>query len=210
MKLYYHPRSPYSQKALLAFHEKQVAFTPAILRPNDAAERAELLGINPLGKLPILVLDDGWKIPESTIIIEYLEGHHGGARLIPADRDQARQTRFHDRLADLYVNEPVQTIFWDSMKPEAEREPARVAAARERLDHMYAAFDAHLAKRTWIMGDSFTMADCALLPPLGYARMLHPFDRHKNLVAYAGRGAERPSMVEVQAELAPYLAKAAS
>jgi glutathione S-transferase len=40
MKLYYHPRSLYSQKALLALYEKQVAFTPVIIAPTDPAQRA--------------------------------------------------------------------------------------------------------------------------------------------------------------------------
>src|SRR5688572_18129698 len=100
MKLYYYPLSRYSQKVLLALYEKQVAFTPIVLYPGNPDERAELRKLTPLGKVPLLVLDDGWKIPESTIIIEYLDAHAKGARLIPEDRDLARQTRFHDRIAD--------------------------------------------------------------------------------------------------------------
>lgn len=203
MKLYYHPRSSYSQKTLLAFHEKRVPFTPVIVAPGSP----ELAEVTPIGKVPVLVLDDGWKIPESTIIIEYLDSHHStGTRLIPEDRTEARQTRFHDRLADLYVNDPMSAIFFDGMRPEAERDPQAVAKHHARIDTVFAGLDQHLATRTWIMGDGFTMADCALLPSLGYCRMLHPFDRWKNLSAYAARGFERPSFVKVQAELAPYLA----
>src|SRR4051812_3324883 len=105
MKLYFAPRSTYSQKALIALHEKRASFTPVIVSPADAGDRAELAKLTPLGKVPVLVLPDGWKIPESSIIIEYLDTHIStGTRLIPEDIDQARQTRFHDRLADLYVN----------------------------------------------------------------------------------------------------------
>jgi glutathione S-transferase len=206
MKLYYFPRSTYSQKTLLAFHEKQVAFTPVIVNLADANARADYQAINPLGKVPLLVLDDGWKIPESSIIIEYLDGHFSsGTRLIPEDRDAARQTRFHDRLADLYVNEPMSRIFFDQRKPEASRDPEGVAAARQRLDGMFIALDTHLAKRTWIMGDSFTMADCALVPCLDYCRKLHPFDRWRHLSAYAARAFERPSFQTLQAEVARHL-----
>jgi glutathione S-transferase len=191
MQLYYHPRSPYSQKTLLALHEKGVAFTPKIVNPIE--DRAVLAEVSPLGKVPVLVLDDGWKIPESSIIIEYLDAHFGGPRLIPEDRDRARQTRFHDRLADLYVTESTLQIFFDGQKPEARREPERVAAAHARLDALFAGFDQHLARRTWIMGDDFSMADCALLPSLGYCRQLHPFAAWKHLAAYASRGFERPA-----------------
>jgi glutathione S-transferase len=209
MKLYYHPRSSYSQKVLIALHEKRASFTPAIVDPGDAGDRAELAKLTPLGKVPVLVLDDGWKIPESSIIIEYLDAHVStGTRLIPDAVDLARQTRFHDRIADLYVNDSMTKIFFDSLKPEGKRDPDGVAAARQRLDTMFAGLDEHLAKRTWLMGDAFTMADCALIPPLGYCRTLHPFDRWKNVTAYANRAFERPSVLKVHAELAPYLAKA--
>lgn len=199
MKLYYHPRSPYSQKTMLAFHEKRVPFTPVMVTlPGDE----QLAKLTPLGKVPVLVLDDGWKIPESSIIIEYLDAHFStGTRLIPEERDQARQTRFHDRLADLYVTESVTAIFFE--KPDA-------AAAHARLDTLFTGFDEHLAKRTWIMGDAFTMADCALIPPLGYARMLHPFDKWKHLSAYAARAMERPSVKQLHDELAPHLVKASA
>src|SRR5689334_20819066 len=97
MKLYYNPVSPYSQKALTAFYEKNVSFEPEIVNFRDPAAMEAYRKVNPLGKVPTLVLEDGWKIPESTIIIEYLEDHFTGKQLIPAEKDAARQTRFHDR-----------------------------------------------------------------------------------------------------------------
>jgi glutathione S-transferase len=207
MKLYHHPRSSYSQKTLLALYEKEIPFTPVVVTPGDA----ELAQVTPFGKVPVLVLDDGWKIPESSIIIEYLDTHFAsGPRLIPHDRDLSRQTRFHDRVADLYVNDPMTQIFFDGQKPEGKRDPEGVAAARARLDAVFTGLDAHLAKRTWIMGEGFTLADCALIPCLGYCRMLHPFDRWKNLGAYANRAFERPSFARVQAELAAFMAKSAA
>jgi glutathione S-transferase len=212
MKLHYFPLSSYSQKTLMAFHEKGVAFTPHIVALNDPAAMAEYLKLNHLGQVPTLVLDDGHVIPESSIIIEYLEDHHGasGTRLIPADKDQARQTRFHDRQFDLYFNNRMQTIFFDSRKPEAERNPRGVAAARKVLDTMFPLYDEHFAKRTWVMGDTFTMADCAAAPVLNYLRMLHPFEQYKHLTAYAGRVTERPSFGKVMAEAAPYMAAMAA
>jgi glutathione S-transferase len=212
MKLYYFPLSTYSQKTLIALHEKGVAFTPQIISAMDTTGRAEYLKINALGKVPTLVLDDGHVIPESTTIIEYLEDHHGasGTRLIPEGKDLARQTRFHDRQFDLYFNEQMQVIFFDGRKPEAERNPRGVAAAKKVLDTLLPLYDEHFAKRTWVMGDTFTMADCAAAPVLNYMRMVHPFEQHKHLTAYIGRLAERPSFVKVLAEAAPYMAAMAA
>jgi len=213
MKLYYHPVSSYSQKTVMAFHEKNLKFTPEIVNIMDPAGRGEYKKINPLGKVPTLVLDDGWRIPESSIIIEYIDGHfpESGTRLIPGDRDRQRQTRFFDRLADLYFNEPMTTIFFDGRKPPEARNPAAVKQARETLDTMLASFDDHLKKHSpWILDQDFTMADCSLAPCLNYMRMVHPFDAHKNVTSYFQRVAERPSFKRVMDEAAPYLAAMAS
>ena len=202
MKLYYHPHSGYSQKVLIALHEKRATFTPVVTKPSDA----EFAKVTPLRKVPVLVLDNDWKIPESTIIIEYLDTHvSSGPRLIPEDRDQARQTRFHDRLADLYVHESIGQLYF---VPEDKRTADGVAAAHARLDTLFAGYEEHLAKRQWIMGDAFTMADCALIPPLGFARIVHPFDRWKHLSAYYARALERPSVQNVLEESRPYMKSA--
>ena len=195
MKLYYHPRSPYSHKVMIALAEKRAAFEPVMVKPTDE----QLVKLTPLKKVPLLVLDDGWKIPESTIIIEYLDAHVStGTRLIPEERDQARQTRFHDRITDLYMTEPLMTLLFQ--RGDAE-------AAHARLDSLLTGFDGNLAKRTWVMGDAFTMADCALVPALRYARELHPFDRHEHVTAYFARAVDRPSVKAVFDEVTAHLAK---
>ena len=204
MKLYYFPRSTYCQKVLLAFYEKQVAFTPIVLYPGNAEDRAQLDKLSPISKLPVLVLDNGWKIPESTIIVEYIDAHAKGPRLIPEDTDLARQTRFHDRIADLYVTEPYRVIARGTEAPDV------LAKARERLDALFAGIDQHLASRTWVMGDAFTLADCSLIPPLAAFRDSHPFDRFKHLSAYVSRALERPSVMRIRREHEQYALKAAS
>jgi glutathione S-transferase len=208
MKLYYHPISSFSQKVLVGFHEKSVAFEPNIVNLMDAASREAYKKLYPLGKVPLLVLDDGWMIPESATILEYLDTHFdSGTRLIPAGKDDARQARFFERMSDLYLHEPLATVLFDSRKPEAEREPRRVATAKERLETMYAYLDKHMAKRAWAMGDGFSIADCSMAPALGYLKMIYPYDKHPNVASYAGRLSERPSYRKVQGEAAPYLAK---
>jgi glutathione S-transferase len=197
MQLYYHPRSPYSHKVMIALAEKRVAFEPVMVTPDD--ER--LAKLTPIKKVPVLVLADGWKIPESTIIVEYLDTHFStGTRLIPDDRDQARQTRFHDRIADLYITEPLMSLLFK--RGDAD-------AAHTRIDAMLTGLDAHVSQRAWVMGDAFTMADCSLVPALRYARELHPFDRYKHVAAYFARALERPSVTGVFDAVAPHFAKSA-
>jgi glutathione S-transferase len=208
MKLYFFPLSTYSQKALVAFYEKGIDFTPEIVNLGTPEGRAAYKKFYPLGKVPVLVRDDGWLIPESTIIVEYLDTQiDKGPRLIPEDKELARRARFFDRQLDCYVTEPALSLFFDGRKPEAERNPTAAAAARDRLDVMYGWLDRHLEKNTWFVGDLYTLADCAAAPSLALARMMHPFDKHANISRYFGRAVERPSFARVLSEAKPHMAK---
>lgn len=211
MKLYYNPLSSYSQKVVIAFYEKNVQFTPEMINVMDPEARAEYTKVSPFGKIPLLVLDDGRKVIESTIIIEYLEDYYGssGTRLIPEDKDLAREARYLDRFFDLYINDAMQKVFFDGMKPEDQRDPRGVAAAKLTMDRAYATADELLATRTWAVGDVFTMADCSAAPSLGYAAMVYPFDKYKNLASYANRLSERPSVARIRTEAAPFMAQLA-
>src|SRR5437763_5522783 len=113
MKLYYSPVSPYSLKALIALDEKGAKCDLEIVNLGDADARAAYEKVNPFGKVPFL-RDEArdWAVPESSIIIEYLDQHcAGGTRLLPSDPDLARQARFHDRMFDWYITEPALKLF---------------------------------------------------------------------------------------------------
>ena len=206
MKLYMHPLSPFSQKAIIAFYEKDVAFDPQIVDIlTDKAAVAEYAKIYPLAKIPLLVLDDGWKIPESSIIVEYLDTQfEKGTRLIPKDANLARRVRFHDRQLDLYVTEPALTIFFEGRKPAAERNASAVEKARKRINVLYDGLEQHIGQG-WAVGDAFSLADIAAAPALAYASMVEPFGARANLAAYAQRVWNRPSVARVRAAAAPYI-----
>ncbi len=196
MTLYYFPLSPYSQKALIALAEKGAPFEKELVNLGDADARAAYEKVNRLGKVPFLrdeVRD--WVVPESSIIIEYLERHApGGTQLIPSDPDLARQARFYDRVFDLYVTEQALKLFFDGRRPADKRDPYGVEQAQKRLDKTYALVDDHLAKRRWVLGDTFSIGDVSAAPGLAVGRMMRPFDAHKNLTAYFARLSERPSV----------------
>ena len=90
---HYHPLSSFCHKALIALYENDASFTPKIVDLGDPAQRAEFVALWPIGKFPVLQdITRGKAIPESTIIIEYLDQHHPGkGKLIPDDPEQARQ-----------------------------------------------------------------------------------------------------------------------
>jgi len=145
-------------------------------------------------------------VPEATIIIEYLAQHHPGrTQLIPGDQERARQTRLRDRLFDLYVNVPMQKIVTDRLRPAGRGDPHGVEEARGLLRTACGIVDRDMASRTWAMGDSFSMADCAAAPALFYANHVIPLgDAFPNAAAYLGRLMQRPSFARALEEAEPY------
>jgi glutathione S-transferase len=207
LTLHYHPLSSFCWKALVALYENGVPFTPKLVDLGNPAERAALLNLWPIGKFPVLS-DDARNevVPESSVVIEYLERHYPGrARLIPDDADLALQTRLRDRFYDLYVHLPMQKIMGDRLRPDGKQDPHGVEEARAQLRTSYAMIEGQMAAGNWVMGDDFSLADCAAAPALFYGSMVVPFvDGQKNLAAYFERLKARPSFARVLREAEPY------
>jgi glutathione S-transferase len=209
LTLHYHPLASFCWKALIALYENDTPFTPNVVDLSNAAERAALLKLWPIGKFPVLRDDvSDQTIPESSIIIEYLDQHYPGrTRFIPSSNELALQTRLRDRFFDLYVHLPMQKIMEDRMRPEGAKDPHGVESARAQLRTSYRMIEAQMAAGAWAMGEHFTMADCAALPPLFYGNMAEPFPAdHDRLAVYFERLKARPSVARVIKEAEPYFA----
>lgn len=206
LTLHQHPFAAFCQKPLVALYELGLPFDSHVVA--DEASRRELAEIWPLARIPVLRDETaGLTLPESTTIIEYLDGlAPGGPRLVPADPAQALQARLWDRFHDQYVAAPTQKIVGDSLRAPGEEDPAGVAQARGTLDVAYGALDAQLAQHPWTAGDAFTLADCAAAPWLFYARAVHRWDAgtHPHVTRYFGDVMRRPSVARVVEEARPY------
>ena len=208
LTLYYHPLSSFCWKVLIALYENDTPFTPKSVNLGDPNERAALLKLWPIGKFPVLHDDTQDRtVPESSIIIEYLAQHYPGkSKLVPGDADLARKMRLRDRFFDLYVNVPMQKIVTDKLRPAGKNDLYGIEQAKTLLQTSLGMIDHDMEGKTWIMGEAFTMADCAAAPPLYYANMLTPFGgTHKNAARYLGRLMERPSFARAVEEAQPYL-----
>jgi glutathione S-transferase len=206
LTLHYHPLSSYCQKVLIAVDILGVEVDKRLLNLGDPAERDAFLALWPLGKMPLLV-DQDRAIPETSIIIEYLQRHHSrrDTKLIPDDRDAAHDVRLWDRLLDQYVMTPMQAFTADLLKPQDERDPRSVAPARDTLSTSYGIIDRHLAGRTWLAGDAFSMADCAAAPALFYAVTYVPLlQEQAHLSAYFERLIDHPAVAAAIEHARPY------
>jgi glutathione S-transferase len=157
-----------------------------------------------LGKIPYLAPSAGDPVPESTSIVEYLEEKFPSApRLIPADAGVARQVRSADRLADLYLTEPILGLLFQNLGFRPKDDDA-AAKARKLIEASYERLEGALAHQEWVCG-AFSMADCATIPALFYAQSTAPFNNWPNLTRYFERAKQRPSYAKVLAEFVPFL-----
>jgi glutathione S-transferase len=100
----------------------------------------------------------------------------------------------------------MQKIVADELRPEGGRDPLGVAEARRALDTAYGVLDDRLAGRPWAGGEAFTMADCAIFPPLFYLRAIHRWDVdvQANITRYYRDLLARPSVARVVEEGRPW------
>ncbi len=86
MELLYQTHSPYAHKVLLLAHETGLAERLHVVHHETSPTRRNeaVFRVNPLGKVPALVLDDGTVLFDSNVICEYLDGLHRGTPQIPA------------------------------------------------------------------------------------------------------------------------------
>jgi glutathione S-transferase len=205
--LHGHPLSSFVQKTTMALYENETPFELRFLDVASPDAMSAFRALWPIGKMPVLY-DDArdHTVPEASIIIEYVVQHYPGrAELIPQDADLARQVRFRDRFFDLYVAAPMQKIATDRRRPPGKNDTYGVDEARALLKTALDIIEEEINGRSFAVGDSFTMADCAAAPSLSYANWVMPFARtHPDVFAYLERLRQRPSFVRVLKNAAPY------
>jgi glutathione S-transferase len=208
LTLHFHPLSSFCWKTLIALYENDTPFAANQVDLGNPAEREALLKLSPIGRFP--VLEDTARrevVPESTVIIEYLDSHYPGrTRFIPADPQAAFETRLRDRFLDLYLHLQMQKVVGDRLRPTGSKDPHGVEQARAQIRKSYDIFESQLTGSEWAMGDSFGLVDCAAAPPLFYCMQIEPFGERRKLTAYFDRLKARSCFARVLKEAEPYFA----
>lgn len=203
--LHEHPFASYCWKVLIALYERELAFERRLV--DDADARVRLAELWPLASIPVLEDEEaGLTLPESSAIVEHLDGLGAAPPLIPAERAAALQARLWDRVLDGHVSTPMQKVVLDSLRPQEARDAYGVREAHAQLDRAYELLDARLSGRAWLAGERFTLADCSAAPALHYGRVVRPWDdrRLPELTRYVAALVARPSVARVVDEARPY------
>lgn len=197
MQLHWSPKSPYVRKVMIAAHElgvtgqlELVRSVAAMLKPNAA-----LMQVNPMSKIPALVLDDGRTLFDSVVICEYLDTRAGG-RLFPAGGDARWQALRWHALGDAVLDA---LILW---RNERERETPLaplMAAFALKLD---AALDLMESEVAQLQEAPFGIGHLAIVCALGYID--YRFDalnwrgRAPKLAAWFAVMQQRPSVAATE------------
>ena len=207
LTLHYHPFSSFCQKVLVALYERDVPFEGVIVDFGDPEKKAAFERLWPMAKFPVLRDEArGVTVPESSLIVEYIDLVHPGAPpLIPTDGEAAMKARLWDRFFDHYVEVPLQKVVGDALRPEGRRDPHGVEEAKATLVRAYDLLEERLADSgTWIAGDLFTLADCGAAPALFYANMVHALAGRPRLESYYARLRARPAFARAVDEARPF------
>ena len=171
MKLIATPASPYGRKARIVLAEKRIDYDFVIDSPGDAATRVP--EFNPLGKVPVLVLDDDTTLFDSRVIVEYLDNASPVGRLIPDDTRHRIQVRRWEALAD-GCTEAVVAVTTEKRRPAEKQNAEWIARQQGKIDRALKAISEELGSRAWCTGDLYNLSDIAVGCALGYLDIRMP------------------------------------
>ena len=197
MKLILSLTSPFARKVRVVLAEKRIDYEAVVDIPWEPTTRVP--EYNPLGKVPVLVMDDGSTLFDSRVIVEYLDNLTPVSPLLPKENRPRVAVRRWEALAD-GVTESAATIFLEQKRPEARQDPEWIVRQEGQVFRGLEAMSEDLGEKTWCTGDFFTLADIAVGCCLGYLDFRFPHiqwrEAHPNLAKLADKLAQRTSFAE--------------
>ena len=168
MKLLGSPGSPYARKARIAMLEKKIACEFVADRPSNP--ESQVPKYNPLGKVPVLVLDDGKAIYDSSVIVEYFDhiGGGSGPRLIPADFTARIAVRLWEALGDGIVDAIVALTHDSRYSQTCDAHAAWYQKQLRKIDNGLATLEHDIGANEFCFGNAFGLADICAGMALGY------------------------------------------
>jgi glutathione S-transferase len=194
MQLWYTTTSPFARKVRIAAAEHGLDEQIALVRVDPWTDQ-RLRALNPLCKVPTLVLEDGTALAESAVICEWLDSVGVGRRLFPAPGPRRWRALCLQGLADGAMT-ATGRLFAEERRPEGERAgpmAARFTAARD------AVLDRLDAEELQLEPEIGEIAVAALLAYLDFRWPERPWrDGRPRLSAWMDRMAHRPSMLATE------------
>jgi glutathione S-transferase len=176
MKLYDGGRAPNPRRVRIFLSEKGVNVPTEQVNLGALQQRSEAYtAINPMQRVPALVLDDGTVIAESVAICRYFEGLHPNPPLFGVGARDSALVEMWNRRAELHLLFPVAALFQHlhpAMKVMIDPQvPAWGEANRPRVFAFLQFLDRELKNRAYIAGENYTVADITALVAVDFMRV---------------------------------------
>ena len=197
MKLIGSLTSPYVRKIRIVLAEKKIDYDLVLDSPWEPGN--QLVALNPLGKVPVLVLDDESTLFDSRVIAEYLDTVAPNNRLIPASGRERISVKRWEALADGVLDAAVAALL-ESRRPDGERSPSWIERQRDKVAQALRAMSADLAEQQWCHGNNLSLADISVGCALGYVSFrlgdIRWSEQYPNLSFLYEKLMQRPAFAE--------------
>lgn len=158
MKLIGSYTSPFVRKIFILLLEKQLTFE--FVNDNPNLDSSRVPDVNPLGKVPALVADDGEIFFDSPIVADYIDRLTQTPRFLPLDGERALRVRQTEALADGICDAAV-TIVKELRRPAERRDEHELQRQRDKILRGLDALERSIAAGRWIGGETLSLADIA-------------------------------------------------
>jgi len=195
MKLLGTPTSPYVRKVRLMLLEKNIPHEYLIDPPREPGSL--VVRVNPLGRIPALILDDETCVFDSPVIAEYVDSLNDNPVLIPRDNALARmRVKRWEALADGIMDSAI-AVRNERLRAEEKQEPGNITLHNHAISRALDFASISLGNDTWVNSKEISLGDLALFSTLVYLDLRQP-ERdwrtpHPNLVYLFDQIALRPS-----------------
>jgi glutathione S-transferase len=168
VKLYQTYASPFPTRVRLLIYAKgldvEIVEPPGFHATTEG--KGDYLRVNPIGRVPCLVLDDGRALPESEVICEYLEDAFPEPSLRPADPFERARMRLLSRICDVYVVMAMVPLFALSGRSRRHWAPEAVGAATAKVAEALGYLEQYIGPDGYAAGGALSQADGAIAPQL--------------------------------------------
>lgn len=171
MKLIGSLTSPYVRKVRIVLAEKKIDYDFELDSP--WTPETNVPNINPLGKIPVLVLDEESVLFDSRVISEYLDNVAPNNKLMPAPNRERTEVKRWEALAD-GICDAAALIFLERKRPAARQDADWIARQESKLIRTLEYMARELGDSPWCMGNHFSLADIACGCALGYLAFRFP------------------------------------
>ncbi|NTV71253.1 MAG: glutathione S-transferase [Azonexaceae bacterium] len=182
MKLIGSHTSPFARKVRIVLAEKKIDYEFVIDSP--WTDDSKVPDINPLGKIPVLVLDDHTPLFDSRVIVEYIDNVTPNNKLFPAPNRERTEVKRWEALADGVLDAAVSALL-EGKRPKKEQSPGWITRQQGKVLRSLDFMAKELGEKSFCMGTHFSMADIAVGTALGYLRFRFPEinwqENHANL-----------------------------